>query len=465
MKHLLFCALSLFSFCAHSAESKRIVPGYFIEEIDVVGNHKTKTSIILRELSFRALKFYSKAEFETYHLERSHSNLQNLDLFNYMTITWVKSTPTSSNRIKVQVTVEEKWYFWPIPFIEFADRNFNQWYSLDLDPYRTNYGLYLFKNNLWGLNHTAKFTFGRGYTNTFGFNYVAPYVDKGKQFGFDIDIRHKTNRELQYNVIDNKEQFFRDLDQVLIRRQTARLGLIYRPKLYLTHRISTELNHTALADTILSDGLNPNYLFQGRQRQSTISTFYGLIHDKTDNQFMPLKGSRFTFTGGYNHFMKSSKGYWFTRSSAALFKLIGKGKRPVGIGIHGVYRTSSDHSLPFDHSRALGYDDYVRGYENNVILGNRYGLVKYEVRYILFRDKNFHLRYMPIQSYKDMKTTTFLSLFADHGFSEYRGSVQRINGYGIGLNSMFYYDKVVRFEYSWNKVGESSIKLHFKKAF
>jgi len=38
-------------------------------------------------------------------------------------------------------------------------------------------------------------------------------------------------------------------------------------------------------------------------------------------------------------------------------------------------------------------------------------------------------------------------------------------GYGFGINTLLYLDKVFRFEYSWNHWGEAGLKVHFKQAF
>ena len=66
----------------------------------------------------------------------------------------MRSMPLHSGTVSHEV--KEKWYIWPIPTIEFADRNFNIWADSSFDPSRTNYGLYLFTYNLFGLNHTLK---------------------------------------------------------------------------------------------------------------------------------------------------------------------------------------------------------------------------------------------------------------------------------------------------------------------
>ncbi len=437
-----------------------------VQHIEITGNTKTKESVILRELSFSLYDVIRGSEFKQIHIPRSVANLKNLDLFNEINIALDSIKPNGSVTVKIKVT--EKWYLWPLPFIEFSDRNFNQWYSLDLEPYRTNYGLYLFKNNLWGLNHTAKFTFGRGYTNTTAFQYIAPYIDKNKRLGFNLDVRKKTRREMQYDVVENKEQFFRDFDQVLITNQSASLSLHYRRKLYVKHSIVGMVSNTQLADTILSETLNPNYLFNGNSEQRLAQFSYGLTYNKTDNEFLPTTGVFSNSLIRYTHFLGNQTGYITIRSQAGLYKTLkggGETRERFGAGIHGVAQWTSMTDLPFNHSRALGYDHYVRSFENNVILGTDFVIIKYELRYQVIKNKVFHLRYMPIKPYKNMPTSSFLSLFLDHGYTHYRNQRQSLVGYGIGLNSMFYYDKVVRFEYSWNTLGNSGLKLHFKKAF
>lgn len=459
--------LALFILCclASSTFAKKLA-ACTIQEIVIEGNVKTKTSVILRELSFSKNEKLTYQNLLSYHLVRSEANLKNLDLFNKIEIRVLHqdSLPMYyTGGVTVQIKLIEKWYLWPIPFVEFSDRNVNQWYALSLEPYRTNYGMYLFKNNLWGLNHTAKFTFGFGYTNTAAFQYIAPYIDKKKRFGFNVDIRRKTNREIQYQVVDNKEQFFRDVNQVLLANTSVNPEFVFRPKLYAKHSLGIGYLHTNIADTIIDEVLNPDYLVNGSLKQELSTIYYTFEFDKQNNIVFPTKGFYASATTSYNILRNTSVDYTQLITRVAYFYSIPDSR--LSLALNGAAQLTSENRLPFTLSRGLGYDFYVRGYENNVILGTDFGLLKYEARYTLIKERHFNLKYMPIKAYKSMPTESYMSFFFDHGFCDYKGERQLLQGYGIGLNSVFYFDKVFRFEYSWNKAGQAGIKVHFKKAF
>ena len=79
-------------------------------------------------------------------VRKSEERILNLNLFNEVNIT-INTNESPSTNCHVLVEVVEKWYVWPIPFVEFSDRNFNVWKNLAFDPGRTNYGLYMFNYN------------------------------------------------------------------------------------------------------------------------------------------------------------------------------------------------------------------------------------------------------------------------------------------------------------------------------
>ena len=431
-----------------------------IDSIQIEGNSKTKRSVILRELTFMQDSVYDYYGFELYKIPRSVSNLKNLDLFNDISIELdAQGNHDEGWHGTIHIRVIEKNYFWPLPFVEFADRNLNQWYSLDLQPYRTNFGLYLFKNNVWGLNHTAKFTFGFGYTNTLAFQYIAPYIDKQKKLGFDIDIRQKTNREIQLEEQNDREVFYRDFDRNLIRSRWIKTRLRYRPKLYLNHVL--EINTENLnVDTVVTR-MNPDFLAGENETQQLYSLRYGVDYSRVNNILFPMQGIAYkAILGG--HSLAGQFNYGSVETGLSLyFPVLYAFDNRLFAAVTGYVSHKTSNRLPYNLNKALGYDHYIRGYENNIFLSPTLAYAKYELRYLIIKERDFHLRYMPLKAYKDMATKSYLSFFIDDGGTQDR----RLRGYGIGLNTVFYYDKVFRFEYSWNKEGDSGVKIHLEKAF
>lgn len=77
-------------------------------------------------------------------------------------------------------------------------------------------------------------------------------------------------------------------------------------------------------------------------------------------------------------------------------------------------------------------------------------------------------RYMIFKSYRDLSFRVYLTGNVDVGYVNDRfyfahnDFVNRwVYGGGLGLDFVFYYNKLVRIEYSINHTGEKGIYLHF----
>ena len=93
-----------------------------VSEIIISGNKITKNDIINRELLFKIDSTYSKIELER-KIKLSQQNLKNLNLFNFIEI----EKKEKNNLITIYIKLIERWYIWPYPIFELADRNFNSW--------------------------------------------------------------------------------------------------------------------------------------------------------------------------------------------------------------------------------------------------------------------------------------------------------------------------------------------------
>ena len=109
-----------------------------ISEIIISGNRITKDDIIKRELLFRIDSTYSIIELEN-KIKLSQQNLRNLNLFNFIEI----EKKEKNNLTTIYIKLIERWYIWPYPIFELADRNFNSWVD-KRDFNRVNYGLFFF---------------------------------------------------------------------------------------------------------------------------------------------------------------------------------------------------------------------------------------------------------------------------------------------------------------------------------
>jgi hypothetical protein len=126
---------------------------------------------------------------------------------------------------------------------------------------------------------------------------------------------------------------------------------------------------------------------------------------------------------------------------------------------------------PYYNTRALGYGkDFVRGYEYYVTDGQTYGLAKANLKFELVPKKVVHASFIPFPKFATIPFAFYLNLFADGAYVKDAQYADRYSnvlpnswlaGYGAGIDFVSYYDIVFRFEYSFNKFGESGIFIHF----
>ena len=428
-----------------------------IEKIEIVGNKKTKAFIILRELTFHLNDTVHNWD---YHKAQSRKQLINLFLFNEVEI-----EKNQLNEVTVRLT--ERWYFWPVPVAQIADRNLNQWW-LSKDPSRLIYGIQLQWYNIRGRNETMVLDFKTGYTQLFNLNYRMPYFNKKSTWGFQLNTSISANRELWYKTDQNKVQFFKDNSLFLINRRSVEVMFTHRKKIFNYHQIYGGYRRTFVKDTVLSAAVNPGYLYDSKTEQSELYLGYRYTRDKRDLKGYPTSG----------HYLKTSiEGPYFVNkklnpfpfnlklTAAKYFHL--KNNWFASIGGNAQFFEISQ--LPYNRTQALGYGkDFIRGYELYVIDGNHFAVGKSELKYRLI-NKTF--KFMKgVRNYEKLPMAVYLTTYYDAGYVWNYNPLTTANnsmpntyqyGTGFGLNWVLFYDYCMRTEYSLNKFGQHRLFVQF----
>lgn len=455
--------LTLFMYNAlgqSSIDSNKI---YIVDDIQLTEKKTTKDYIILRELAFQKGDTLSHVNIESI-LERSRQNLINTSLFNFVTFTWAEQSPS---HIVVSIELKERWYIWPFPIIENADRNFNNWWQ-NKDFGRLSYGMKLQWNNFRGRNEKLTVLAQLGFEKDFALAYSFPYIDKKRRLGITFISGYSSNREVNYGSEDDKRVFLKNENEDLRTGYYFSTFLSLRKKLYGSHKFSVNYNSTSINDSLRF--ISDDYLFDSGITTRYWSLGYTFNWDTRDNVSYPLKGSILQF-----HAFKSGLGLTEDKLNVLSARLLIKNHFPISDRFNFANALIGKANLlddpPYSLQRGLGYQDFVRGYELYVIDGQNYGLIKNNFKVTLLAPRVKKLKFLPVEKFNTVHYAIYFNLHADVGYVEdnlydrYNTlSNKIIAGYGFGFDFVTYYDIVFRTEYSFNIEGESGFFLHFKKS-
>ena len=202
-----------------------------IGKITLEGNRHTRASIILRELKFRENDTLAGGALPGL-LRTSRENVFNTRLFNIVSLD--SAIVPGTNRVDVAVHVIERWYIWPIPYFEFADRNFNVWWETR-DLSRLTFGVDLTFFNMRGRNETLTLLMHLGYDQLYGFTYKTPYINRKQTIGIGFGAGVELNHEVAAATYDNKPVYVKDPSEYLRQLVFGFAELFYRPGYYTLH--------------------------------------------------------------------------------------------------------------------------------------------------------------------------------------------------------------------------------------
>lgn len=457
----LFAFFLIFSFSDLNAKSEFAL----IEKIEVTGHKRTKPQIILRELDINVGDSIPLSVL-TERILWNQQLLMNTGLFTQAKINF-KTWEGESNRVGLLVEVSENWFVYPVPIFELADRNFNVWWEVyERSLKRVNFGLRFYHINLTGRKDLMKLVAQYGFTQKYEIEYTLPFINKKQSLGLITNFLYTRNRELGYTTEQNKLQFFRDEEDVLLKRFRGGFGLINRPNLYFSQSIMLNFHRNQIHERVPLE-LNEDFFLSGL-KQRYFSLIYELKLDRRNIRAYPTDGYLISVTAqkdGFG-FFDDLNAFYVTATGQKYFSL-GE-KWIISQAVKGRVALVREKQ-PYYNSVALGYEfDYVRGYEFYVNDGLDYFYTKSSLRFRLANFKYNFGKYMPIKAFKVMPVKLYLALNNDFGYANnpFYGANNSLSnellwGHGIGLDLVIYNDKFFQFEYSRNRLGEHGFFLHW----
>jgi outer membrane protein assembly factor BamA len=433
-----------------------------VAHIDIQGNVKTKSYIILRELPYQVgSEFPSDSLVELNKV--AQQQLINTSLFYEAQVSYQK---LDSQNIDIQIKVAERWYFFPLPYFKWVDRNFSEWWNTQNHSLeRVNYGINFRQSNLTGNNDRLTIGLITGYTHQAVLRYQFPYLDKKLRFGMGIAAQYFTQKELNTSTLADK-QVFNKTEQVIQKGYKGSVSFFYRPNLYERHTLQVGVGHLELSDSALL--FQPAYLPNHGKSFTYLDLNFSYTKVKFDYNAYPTEGNS-NELGIYQRLSAQNN------LTAIQFRKV-YAHRFTASNFYLLESNSLAKIMPNQNyldSRLLGYGNMqMNGFEYYVVDGNAGSLMKASIHQRLgtiripkkmgigFVDKiNKHLPDIKFQFW--LKAFTNLGyVYSEHPTNESRLSNTLLRTAGVGLDVLSIYDMVVKFDYSVNQLGDKGLYLH-----
>ncbi|MDI9320028.1 MAG: POTRA domain-containing protein [Phycisphaerales bacterium] len=442
-------------FAAHSSDNYS--QNKTITAIHIIGNKRTQSAVILRELSIKTDDIICSDSLKNI-LHLNYQRLYNLNLFTDIQLSW---TFIDSNRLEINVTLQEQWFLLPQADIQLADRNINVWWKeQNHNLSRINLGLYLVHKNLTGRMDKLSTNMHLGYTQQFAISYFRPYIDRQQKQGIGFRIGYSRSKELAYATTNNKLKFVRHDNDFLYQNFFSTLSWYYRPAYHTRHIVNLGYNAYRIGDTILQ--LNQDF-FEGKSKElQYVELSYRYEYNGVDNWNYPRKGIKIignldtrlgskgmnqqAFGGVEFGYYKAIKNRWY---SSFIFR-----GRATFTQVQGYF-----------FQAALGYkSNYVRGYEYYVVEANQFAIARLTLKYEAIHRQYHHLafQYLP-----ELPIWVYPKLFFDVGYAANSKIINNNNfansllySFGFGIDIITAYDLKLRIEFAYNHLAENGLYLH-----
>ena len=439
-----------------------------VQEIQISGNKVTRSSVILRELSFHVGDTLpaDSTLWRVFALNRER--LVNMQLFNSVGFGYDAGTSESVKHFNMErdglvvvIALKERWNIIPTVTVQFADRNFNTWWvKEDHDLRRAMVGLTLTDKNFRGNLEQLAVTVQAGYTQKLGISYLRPYVNRGQTNGLGFNLSVAQSRQTFFRTDSDKLQYAGIYSgPVILKQVEGGVSYVYRPAYARRHIFQLNYKDYSVSDTVLK--LNSDYYKDKKSRARFAELYYRYEYNGVDNWSYSLKGEKLVTQAVVRKGFEGLEFQAFANVEAGLFRSPAKNWY-YSLIFRG--RLMYPQDQPYFFRGGLGTQtDYVRGYEYYVIDGSSYGLLRFDLKRQLF-NKTYSL---PIKYFTALPVRIYPKVFADIGYIDGAGGHNDFLGnkvlysIGAGLDVVTLYDIKIRLEFAWNHLKQNGLYLHF----
>ena len=400
-----------------------------IAKIHVLGNDKTKSYVILRELEFEAGQKIALQE-----LERARLRILNLGLFNNAEFLLEENGADHD----LNIIVYERWYFFPVPIFFINDRDWD----------KRSYGLGLSHSNFRGRAERLWLSAWFGYNPGFNVFYNNRWFGGSRRLYVQVNVlsQNVSSKAIQFPGVDEKHR----LASILFGR---RFGLYW----YLN--VQFGISFVGATDRSMLWNVEDDY-------DRNLNALIGVRHDTRDLWEYPKKGSYWYTYLSRTHLLNGGESY--TRFGVDLREY----RSLMGIIFAGRFATVLTHNPPPSYRKIyFGYQERIRGHFEQVVEGENRMLASLEARIPLLSE-----RYIPLPSdtwYSSylhfIRFGLYFTFFADAGAVwNQKDRLDRdrfLRGAGIGLNVILPYNSVLRLERAYDEDGRGESIIDYQISF
>ncbi|NJO02911.1 MAG: hypothetical protein HC880_15625 [Bacteroidia bacterium] len=319
--------------------------------------------------------------------------------------------------------------------------------------------------NLRGRGEKLDLLLQFGFTQNFSLIYNIPYIDRRQKTGLRLEASYAQNRSIAYQTRNHQLDFVRTQD-VMRERIRAKFGVTRRNDFYTFHSFELNYQDEKVADTILQ--LNSQYFLNQNPNQRYLGFNYQFTRDFRDITAYPLRGSILRvgfrrkglgiFNGLNTTLLEANYGYFHDLGSGFFLENQVRGQLSI------------QPRQPYSDAQAVGYgENLLRGYELYVIDGQSFILNNNTLRFRLFDIKKSY-KFIPIRQFRTVPLASYLTAYFDNGFvkDEYFTELNRrfsnrwVQGWGVGLDFVTFYNLVFRFNYAVNSDLEGRFFFNFR---
>jgi outer membrane protein assembly factor BamA len=435
---------------------------FTVKEISIEGNKYTRDATIRRELSFQEGDVYSLPVLVR-KFAQAKKQLMNTTLFHEVIVSMKNIEGYYAH---INIDVKERWYIFPFPFARIVDRSFGEWRKQhNMDFNRVNYGIRIKHYNTTGRNDRMTLYFMGGYTRQLAMEYKGLQLDKKQQWSSSLGFAYGKNKQLDYITTENKRQFFKSEQTFVHSFLDTYLEFSYRRAIKTKHTFGVAYHKLSIPDTVLK--INPGFLLSGKSSVRYPELYYVMNHFNVDYIPYPTKGYTAEIVLKKKGVNKEMNLWQLTAKGSGSWRLSDKyffNLRVIG-GVKVPFKQ------PYINQQFLGFNDiFLQGYEYYVVNGVAGGYTKTTfLREVV--NTNIHIPSRKIKKLNNIPLRIYAKVYGNAGYV-YSPDPQTnflnnrmLYSAGVGFDVITLYDFIVRFEWSFNQLGQNDLYLHRKNYF